>query len=244
MTTFVRTGDSILNYSKKNNPTKSKLIISKTIRPNCLKKSSSMPDVNCYNTKYTTKFTATKYTNTKYTNTKYTNTKYSTIYNNNINSSVDSRHLPKLNDNSINNLNFYNSRQNNYKIFSDLSNFVKFHSFNKRDYIRVAQNIIKKRRESRNHDLLGYKSKTKNTIISDCKEISLNNYYIDTIKNYMNNMSLKESNYQRSINKSKDEFENDYRTFVEFVEQYKNTKKIEKEKLWRSKKKYEEVNDK
>ena len=57
-------------------------------------------------------------------------------------------------------------------------------------------------------------------------------------------MSLKESNYQRSINKSKDEFENDYRTFVDFVEQYKNTKKIQKEKLWRSKKKYEEVNDK
>jgi hypothetical protein len=121
---------------------------------------------------------------------------------------------------------------------------VKFHSFNKKDYIIEAQKILKNRIENKNHDLLGLKNKTKNAIISDSKEISLNNYYIDSIKRYMNNMNLKESDYQLSLYKSRDEFENDYKTFLEYIEKRKNTKKIESENFWKIKKKYEEVNDK
>jgi hypothetical protein len=113
---------------------------------------------------------------------------------------------------------------------------VKFHSFNKKDYIIEAQKILKNRIESKNHDLLGLKNKTKNAIISDSKEISLNNYYIDSIKRYMNNMNLKESDYQQSLYKSRDEFENDYKTFLEYIEKRKNTKKIESENFWKIKK--------
>ncbi len=232
----MRNGDSILNYSKKENP--GNLIFSQTLKPNCLRKSSSVPDMISNNSKYNTKFG-----NTKFTATKYTNTKYTTKYNNNMNSSTDFKSLPYINNNSTS-MNFYNNRKNNYKIFSDLNNMVKFHSFNRRDYIIEAQKIIKNRIESKNHELVGVKNKTKNAIISDSKEISLNNYYIESIKNYMNNISLKESNYQQSLYHSKDEFENDYKEFLDYVEKRKNIKKIEIENFWKSKKKFEEMNDK
>ena len=162
MSTFIKIGNTILNNSRKNKNidfSKSKSVFSETFKPNYLKKSSSVSSFPKYNIKYQN--------------------------NNNIN---EQQKISKIKSNTTN-FNFYNSNQNNYKKFSDLRNTIQFHSFNKKDYILEANKIIQKRTENKNTDLLGLKNKTKTSIISDTKEICLNNFVIEAIKNNINSMN-------------------------------------------------------
>ena len=164
--------------------------------------------------------------------------KNNTKYNNN----EKQNYLPKI-KNSTTNLNFYNNNQNNYKKFNDLRNTVQFHSFNKKDYIFEANKIIKTRRENKNTDLLGLKNKTKDSIISDTKEICLNNFVIDAIKTNINNMSLKEKDHKQSLICSEKEFETDYKTFLNFLEKRKNKLRLENDTLLKCKEIHEEAKE-
>ena len=164
--------------------------------------------------------------------------KNNTKYNNN----EKQNYLPKI-KNSTTNLNFYNKNQNNYKKFNDLRNTVQFHSFNKKDYIFEANKIIKTRRENKNTDLLGLKNKTKDSIISDTKEICLNNFVIDAIKTNINNMSLKEKDHKQSLICSEKEFETDYKTFLNFLEKRKNKLRLENDTLLKCKEIHEEAKE-
>jgi len=216
MSSFIKIGNSILKNSdrdKKSNLLRNNSVFSEAMKPKYLKKSSSMSSFNIYNTKY-----------------------------NSNNNKTNDRNLPQIKNNSTN-VNFYNNEQNNYKKFSDLRNTVQFHSFNRRDYILEANKIIKNRIENKNHDLLGLKNKTKNSIISDTKEICLNNFVIDAIKNDINNMSLKELDYKKSLNQCENQFETDYKTFLNYLEKRKKKLKKENDNLLKCKEIHEEAKE-
>ncbi len=221
MSTFVKIGNSILNTKRKNNNmniTRSKSVFSETFKPNYLKKSSSESSFPKYNIKS----------------------------NNNINNSNsnENRFLPNIKNNSTTNFNFYNnSKQNNYKKFSDLRNKIEFYSFNANDYILEANKILQKRTENKNTDLLGLKNKTKSSVMSDTKEICLNNFVIEAIKNDMNNMNIKEKDYKKSLVNSENEFETDYKTFLSHLENRKNKLKKENSNLLKFKEIHEEAKE-
>ena len=223
MSTFVKIGNSILNTKRKNNNmniTRSKSVFSETFKPNYLKKSSSESSFPKYNIKSN-----------------------NNINNSNSNSN-ENRFLPNIKNNSTTNFNFYNnSKQNNYKKFSDLRNKIEFYSFNANDYILEANKILQKRTENKNTDLLGLKNKTKSSIISDTKEICLNNFVIEAIKNDMNNMNIKEKDYKKSLVNSENEFETDYKTFLSHLENRKNKLKKENSNLLKFKEIHEEAKE-
>ena len=216
MSTFIKIGNTILNNSRKNKNidfSRSKSVFSETFKPNYLKKSSSVSSFPKYNIKYQN--------------------------NNSINTP---QKISQIKGNTTN-FNFYNSNQNNYKKFSDLRNTVQFHSFNKKDYILEANKIIQKRTENKNTDLLGLKNKTKTSIISDTKEICLNNFVIEAIKNNINNMNIKEKDHKQSLVISENEFETDYKTFLNFLENRKNKLKKENDNLLKCKEIHEEAKE-
>ena len=217
MSNFIKIGNTILKTKRKNNDmnaSRSKSVFSETFKPNYLKKSSSESSFPKYN-----------------------------IKSNTYNLNDTNKHLPQINNNSTTNFNFYNSKQNNYKKFSDLRNTIQFHSFNKKDYILEANKIMQKRNENKNTDLLGLKNKNKNSIISDTKEICLNNFVIEAIKNNINNMNITEKDHKQSLVLSENEFETDYKTFLNFLENRKNRLKKDNDALLKLKEIHEETKE-
>lgn len=217
MSKFIKIGNTILKTKRKNNGmdvSRSKSVFSETFKPNYLKKSSSESSFPKYN-----------------------------IKSNTYNLNDTNKYLPQINNNSTTNFNFYNSKQNNYKKFSDLRNTIQFHSFNKKDYILEANKIMQKRNENKNTDLLGLKNKNKNSIISDTKEICLNNFVIEAIKNNINNMNITEKNHKQSLVLSENEFETDYKTFLNFLENRKNRLKKDNDALLKLKEIHEEAKE-
>ena len=217
MSNFIKIGNTILKTKRKNNDmnvSRSKSVFSETFKPNYLKKSSSESSFPKYN-----------------------------IKSNTYNLNDTNKYLPQINNNSTTNFNFYNSKQNNYKKFSDLRNTIQFHSFNKKDYILEANKIMKKRNENKNTDLLGLKNKNKNSIISDTKEICLNNFVIEAIKNNINNMNITEKDHKQSLVLSENEFETDYKTFLNFLENRKNRLKKDNDALLKLKEIHEETKE-
>ena len=222
MSTFVRIGNTILaNSRKKNNGNmlKSKSVFSETVRQNNLQKSASMSSFNNYNSIYNA------------------STKYNDSYN--INNESQSSRL-KFKDN-FTKFNFCNiSTYNNYKKFSDLRNKIEFHSFNKNDYIKEANKILRQRFDNKNHDLLGLRNKSKSSIFSDKKEISLNNYLINEIKKEINSMITKQDAYKKALINRENEFEADYRIFLNYLENRKNRLKKENDNILKLKEIHEE----
>ena len=160
-------------------------------------------------------------------------------YNLKNNNNLEYQIIPGI-DNNKTNLNFYNSKNNNYKKFSDLRNTVQFHSFNKNDYIFEANKIIRQRAENKNTDLLGLKNKTKSSVIADTKEICLNNFVIDAMKTTITNMSIKEKEHKKSLVSSESEFDTDYKTFLNFLENKKKRLKYENDTLLKCKEIHEQ----
>ena len=161
------------------------------------------------------------------------NTKY---INNNI---EKQKYMPQI-KNSSTKMNFYN---NNYKKYNNLRNSGEFHSFNKKDYIFEANKIIKNRAENKNTDLLGLKNRTKNSILSDTKEICLNNFVIKAIQSNINNISIKEKDHKDSLICSEKEFETDCKTFYNFLEKRKTKIKRENDNLLKCKEIHEEAKE-
>ena len=196
MSNFAKIGNSIFNSSKNNKNTstiRSRSVFSETVKPNYLKKSPSVYSFSHYNLNK---------------NFNRTNAENPSDFGGTKNNST--------------NFNFFNSSQNNYKKFCDLRNNVEFHSFNKNDYIIEANRILKKRIENKDHDLLGIKNRTKYSVLSDTKEICMDNFIIRAIKDDMNNISSKEEELKMSLINSENEFETDYKTFINFLENKKN----------------------
>ena len=222
MSTFVRIGNTILaNSRKKNNDNffRSKSVFSETVKHNNLQKSESLSSFKNYNSIYNA------------------STKYNDSYN--INNESQTSRL-KFRDN-FTKLNFYsNNIHNNYKKFSSLRNSVEFPSFNRNYYIKEANKILYQRLNNKNHDLLGLKNKSKSSIFSDIKEISLNNYLINEIKSGINNMITKQEIYKKALINRESEFETDYRIFLNYLENRKNRLKKENANILKFKEIYEE----
>ena len=202
MSTFVRIGNTILANSRKMN--NENFLRSKSVFSETFRQNNpSMSSFKNYNSIYNA------------------STKYNDSYN--INNESQSSRLK---------FNFYkDSSHNNYKKFSDLRNTIKFHSFNKNDYIKEANKILCQRFDNKNHDLLGLKYKSKSSIFSDTKKISLNNYLINEIKKGINNIIIKQEAYKKALINRENEFETDYRLFLNYLENRKNRLKKENENI-------------
>jgi len=221
MSSFIRIGNTILANSRRNNENiiRSKSIFSETVRQNNLKKSASMSSFKNYNSIYNA------------------STKYNESYN--LNNESQSSRL-KFKD-SFTKLNFNKDiSHNNYKKFSDLRNTIEFHSFHKNDYIKEANKILLQRFDNKNYDLLGLKYKSKSSIFSDEKEISLNNYLINEIKKGINSMITKQDAYKKALINRENEFEMDYRIFLNYLENRKNRLKKENDNILKLKEIHEE----
>ena len=222
MSTFIRIGNTILGNSTKNKKIsilRSKSVLSDNKKFN-LKKNSSMPSFQNYNSIYNS------------------TTKYNESFNTN-------NEAQKTTINNFTNFKFYkNGTHNNYTKFMDNKYSKDFHSFNKNDYIEEANKILHQRFENKNHDLLGLKCSSKNSFFSDEKEISLNNYLIDEIKKGINNIMIKQNNQKKALINRQNEFETDYKSFLNFLEKRKIRLKRENDNLLKCKEIHEESKDK
>jgi len=221
MSTFIRIGNSILGNSRKNKKIsilRSKSVLSDT--KNNFKKNTSMPSIQNYNSIYNR----------------------STKYNESFNTNSEAQRTTL---NHFTSLKFYiNETPNNYKKFMNTRNSKDFHSFNKNDYIEEANKILRQRFENKNSDLLGLKYKSKNSFFSNEKEISLNNYLIDEIKRGINNIIIKQNIQKKALINRQNEFETDYKSFLNFLENRKNRLKRENDNFLKSKEIHEESKDK
>jgi hypothetical protein len=210
MSTFIRIGNTILGNSRKNKKIsilRSKSVLSDNKKFN-LKKNTSMPSFQNYNSIYNS------------------TTKYNESFNNTNNEAQ------KTTLNNFTNFKFnMNGTHNNYTKFMDTKNSKEFNSFNKNDYIEEANKILHQRFENKNHDLLGLKCRSKNSFFSDEKEISLNNYLIDEIKKGINNIIIKQNIQKKALINRQNEFETDYKSFLNFLEKRKIRLKRENDKL-------------
>ena len=218
MSTFIRIGNTILGDSRRNK--KISILRSKSVLSDKkinLKKNTSMPSFQNYNSIYNS----------------------STKYNESFNTNSDAQ---KTTLNQFTNLKFYlDGVHNNYKQFM---NTKDFHSFNKKDYIEEANKILHQRFENKNHDLLGLKSRSKNSFFANEKEISLNNYLIDEINKGINNIIIKQNTQKKALINRQNEFEADYRSFLNFLENSKKRLKRENDNLLKCKEIHEESKDK
>ena len=218
MSTFIRIGNTILGDSRRNK--KISILRSKSVLSDKkinLKKNTSMPSFQNYNSIYNS----------------------STKYNESFNTNSDAQ---KTTLNQFTNLKFYlDGVHNNYKKFM---NTKDFHSFNKKDYIEEANKILHQRFENKNHDLLGLKSRSKNSFFANEKEISLNNYLIDEINKGINNIIIKQNTQKKALINRQNEFEADYKSFLNFLENSKKRLKRENDNLLKCKEIHEESKDK
>ena len=218
MSTFIRIGNTILGDSRRNK--KISILRSKSVLSDKkinLKKNTSMPSFQNYNSIYNS----------------------STKYNESFNTNSDAQ---KTTLNQFTNLKFYlDGVHNNYKQFM---NTKDFHSFNKKDYIEEANKILHQRFENKNHDLLGLKSRSKNSFFANEKEISLNNYLIDEINKGINNIIIKQNTQKKALINRQNEFEADYKSFLNFLENSKKRLKRENDNLLKCKEIHEESKDK
>ena len=221
MSTFIRIGNSILGNSKRNkkvNILRSNSVLSD--KKFNLKKNTSMPSFQNYNSIYNS----------------------TTKYNESFNTNNDAQ---KTRINHFTSLKFYmNGTQNNYKKLMNTRNSKEFHSFKKNDYIEEANKILKQRFENKNQDLFGLKYKSKKAFFSDEKEISLNNYLIDEIKKDINNIIIKQNKKKQALINRQNEFETDYKSFLNFLEKRKKRLKRENDNLLKCKEILEESKDK
>ena len=218
MSTFIKIGNTIINNSRKMNNInliRSSSVFSETVKPNYFKKSSSMSSFHNISTKYDS-------------------TKYNSI------------HEPKTSSrfkSNTTNFKFFNFN-NRYNNINNMNNKPEFSSFTGKDYINEANKILHQRFDNKNHDLVGFKNKFKSSIISNTKEISLNNYIIGEIKKNINNMIIKQENIKKSLVNCENEFELDYKKFLNYLEYRKIKLKKENEDIIKYKEILEQTREK
>ena len=114
----------------------------------------------------------------------------------------------------------------NYKLKKINNNFNQT-TLNFCDYIKEANKIIHERRQFKDRDILGLMNNTNSALINKSKEISLNNYILNSMEKKRNDIYIQEQNMQKSMIIFEKNLNSDYKSFYKYIE--KREKKLRDE---------------
>lgn len=101
----------------------------------------------------------------------------------------------------------------------------------KKATLKNADDIMKERHKMNLGSGFGYNDKKIDKILQKSREICLNNFMITQIRNKRTEINAKQFFVDRALKNSELQYENDYRAFVDFVEDIKKKEKKEEEIL-------------
>lgn len=99
-----------------------------------------------------------------------------------------------------------------------------------KEFINEANKIMRERMKNKGSSI-NSKSKLKSVVLKDTKEICLKNYLIDMLKEKRTDINLKEKNITKALRDSETRLDDDYKGFVDFVEETKKDQKNREEIL-------------
>ena len=101
----------------------------------------------------------------------------------------------------------------------------------KKATLKNADDIMKERHKMNLGSGFGYNDKKIDKILQKSREICLNNFMITQIRNKRTEINAKQFFVDRALKNSELQYENDYRAFIDFVEDIKKKEKKEEEIL-------------
>ena len=128
----------------------------------------------------------------------------------------------------------YSNYSNNNSIEKNYTNIRSPQS-----YINEANIILRDRLKKKGSPLFS-KSKVRNVVLNESKEIGLKNYLIGLLREKRTDINNKQVTISKALKASESKLDYDYRTFVDFVEETKKKQKKEEEELGRLKSLHEE----
>ena len=128
----------------------------------------------------------------------------------------------------------YSNYSNNNSIEKNYTNIRSPQS-----YINEANIILRDRLKKKGSPLFS-KSKVRNVVLNESKEIGLKNYLIGLLREKRTDINNKQVTISKALKASESKLDYDYRTFVDFVEETKKKQKKEEEEFQSIKILYEE----
>ena len=102
----------------------------------------------------------------------------------------------------------------------------QFQGRSRKDFINEANKIMRERMKNKG-STINSKSKFKNQVLMDNKEISLKNYLIGLLKEKRTDINEKERNIEKALKQSENQLDRDTKEFIDFVEATKRRLKLE-----------------
>ncbi len=109
-------------------------------------------------------------------------------------------------------------------------NYQNFHNRSPQSFINEANKILRDRIKNKGSPIYS-KSKIKKVVINESKEIALKNYIINLLREKRTNINNKEVTITKALKVSENKFDNDYKSFVDYIEDLKKKQKKEEEEL-------------
>jgi len=104
-----------------------------------------------------------------------------------------------------------------------------YHNRSPQSYINEANKILRDR--IKNGSPIFSKSKIKHEVINESKEIGLKNYLINLLREKRTDINNKEVTITKALKGSENKFDNDYKNFVDYIENFKKKQKKEEDEL-------------
>ena len=102
----------------------------------------------------------------------------------------------------------------------------QFQGRNRKDFINEANKIMRERMKNKG-STINSKSKFKNVVLMDSKEICLKNYLIGLLKDKRTDINEKGRNIEKALKQSENQLDRDCKEFIDFVEETKKKLKLE-----------------
>ena len=102
----------------------------------------------------------------------------------------------------------------------------QFQGRSRKDFINEANKIMRERMKNKG-STINSKSKFKNEVLMDNKEISLKNYLIGLLKEKRTDINEKERIIEKALKQSENQLDRDTKEFIDFVEATKRRLKLE-----------------
>ena len=109
-------------------------------------------------------------------------------------------------------------------------NYQNFNNRSHQSFINEANKILRDRIKNKGSPIYS-KSKIKKVIINESKEIALKNYIINLLREKRTNINNKEVTITKALKVSENKFDNDYKSFVDYIEDLKKKQKKEEEEF-------------
>jgi hypothetical protein len=115
----------------------------------------------------------------------------------------------------------------------------QFKGKDQKAFINEANKIMRERMKNKG-STINSKSRKKNVVMNDTREICLKNYLIGLLKEKRTDINEKERNITKALRDSENKLDLDYKNFLNFVEGTKRKQKKEEEELQRLKSLHEQ----